>query len=130
MSFEELKKAAVRVHGEIQLREDCNAGTVGTALKAADGNIYTGICMDLLCGIGSCAEHAAVLEMLKARQTHVVEIITWGNGDSILPPCGRCRELLLQISDKNLYTKVYLSELVAIELKELLPHHWLVREGG
>ena len=130
MNFEELKQAALKIYGEIRLREDCNAGTVAAALRAADGKIYTGICMHLVCGIGTCAEHAAVLEMLKARQTHVLEIIAVGEDAAILSPCGRCRELLLQISDKNLGTRVYLSGSEAIELRELLPYNWLVSHVG
>jgi cytidine deaminase len=130
LNFQELKQSALRVYGEIQLREGFNAGTVAAALRAADGKIYTGICLHLACGIGTCAEHAAVLEMLKAHQTHVLEIIAVGTDAAVLPPCGRCRELLLQISDKNLNTKIYLTETEAIELRELLPHHWLVSDGG
>ena len=39
------------------------------ALETASGNVYTGINLDLACGIGFCAEHSAVAEMLKARET-------------------------------------------------------------
>jgi cytidine deaminase len=112
--------------GEISLRDDCNAGTVAAAILTRSGNIYTGICVHLVCGIGFCAEHAAVAEMLKARETEIRAIVAV-SARGVLPPCGRCRELLLQISDRNTDTLVAVNDSESMPLKDLIPKHWLVR---
>jgi cytidine deaminase len=67
---QELIKKAKTVLGEFQLaKQGLSAGSVSCALMTNAGTIYTGICLDLACGIGFCAEHAAIAEMLKARET-------------------------------------------------------------
>ena len=86
---DELIQHAQAVLGEFSLSvPDLTAGSVGAALVTRQGNIYTGICIDVTCGMGFCAEHAAVAEMLKARQTEIDMIVAVGEG-VILPPCGR-----------------------------------------
>ena len=124
MTAEELIEEAHKIVGKYKLSNaEFSAGTVGAALLTAKGNVYTGIDIDVACGIGFCAEHSAIAEMLKNRETQI-EIIVSTNAESIIPPCGRCRELMFQIDNKNLNTKVYLSEEEYITLDELLPNRW------
>jgi len=124
MTAEELIEAAHKIVGKYTLSNtDFSAGTVGTALLTAKGNVYTGIDIDVACGIGFCAEHSAIAEMLKNRETQI-EMIVATNSESIIPPCGRCRELMFQIDRKNLNTKVYLSKEKYMTLNELLPNRW------
>jgi len=42
----------------------------------------------------------------------------------ILPPCGRCREFIAQIDDRNMETKTVLPEMKEGPLKDLLPERW------
>jgi cytidine deaminase len=124
-SIQELIEAAKRVQGAFTLREDSlEAGCVGAALRSARGRIYTGICMDLACGIGFCAEHSAIAEMLKHRETRIAAIVAV-NAQGVIPPCGRCRELIAQLDEANSETAVILTPDRAVPLKELLPHYWL-----
>jgi cytidine deaminase len=124
VTIEELIEAAHKVVGKYKLSNaDFSAGTVGAALLTAKGNVYTGIDIDVACGIGFCAEHSAIAEMLKNRETQI-EMIVATNSESIIPPCGRCRELMFQIDYKNLNTKVYLSKEKYMTLDELLPMRW------
>jgi len=97
---------------------------VGAALLTAQGHTYTGICIDLACGLGFCAEVAAIAEMLKHRETHIVAVVAV-SGSRILPPCGRCRETLAQLDARNLDCRVIVAEDQDISLQELLPRHWL-----
>ena len=120
----ELVAIAEALVGEFDLTHNSSAAAVGAALRTRDGDIFTGICMQLSCGIGSCTEHGAVAEMLKHRQTEIEEIVAVGR-DGILPPCGRCRELLVQVSPENLNTHVILDETSGAQLAELMPMHWL-----
>lgn len=121
-----LIEAARAVYGEFTLGDGLGAGSCAAAILSADGHIYTGICMDLHCGIGFCAEHAAVAEMLKARETRIIAVVAVAvGGNEIAPPCGRCRELMIQIDDGNLDTQVILGRDTIKLLRELLPDHWL-----
>ncbi len=129
MSARKLIEEAHKILGEYTLSSNhYSAGSVAAALLTSQGNIYTGINIDIACGIGFCAEHSAIAEMLKNRETQI-EMIVAISDDSIRPPCGRCRELLFQIDTKNIHTKVYLSEEHYMTLDELLPNRWKPRAG-
>lgn len=124
INAKQLIKAARDVVGEYTLSHpDFSAASVGAALVTAEGNLYTGVNLDVACGIGFCAEHSAIAEMLKHRETQI-EMIVAVTADSIIPPCGRCRELMFQVNDNNKLTKVYLTEERYVTLNELLPIRW------
>jgi cytidine deaminase len=124
ITVEQLIKEAQNVLGEYTLSHpDYSAASVGAALLTVQGNVYNGTNLDIACGIGFCAEHSAVAEMLKHRETQI-DMIVAVKVEGIIPPCGRCRELLFQIDNKNVNTKVYISKEKYITLDELLPHRW------
>lgn len=111
--------------GEFSLtKPSLTAGDVGAALETAAGHVYTGINLDLACGIGFCAEHSAVAEMLKSRETIVRRIVAV-NSERIVAPCGRCREMLVQVDPQNLDCEVLLPDGASATLRELLPNAWL-----
>jgi cytidine deaminase len=125
MNNRQLIAEAKAILGEFQLAsKGLIAGNVSCALVTNKGNLYTGICLDLACGIGFCAEHSAIAEMLKARET-VINSIVAVNSSGIMMPCGRCRELMLQVSQENLKTKVVIDEENYWRLVDLLPKHWI-----
>ena len=49
----------------IKLKKNGEAGHVASALETINGAIYTGVCIDVPCSIGICAEQAAIAEMQK-----------------------------------------------------------------
>ncbi len=100
-----------------------SAGDVGAALLTDKGSIYTGICIDVACGIGFCAEHSAIAEMLKHRETHIVAVVAVGD-EAVMPPCGRCREFMMQIDERNADADVIVSADRVVKLRELLPFYW------
>lgn len=101
-----------------------SAGEVAAALITVQENIYTGICIDVACSLGFCAEHAAIAEMLKSHETEVKYIVAVREDGKILPPCGRCREMLMQINSNNRFANVIIDEDTSIQLSELLPYQW------
>ena len=121
---QELVESARALVTHMDLGPDRSAATVGCALRSASGTVFTGICIDLTSGIGFCAEHSAVAEMLKNNET-LIETIVAVSDSGIYPPCGRCRELLAQINARNSQTRVILGDDEILTLKELLPHHSL-----
>ena len=101
-------------------------GDVGSALLTDRGNTYVGVCIDTGSGIGFCAEHSAIAAMVTAGEFDIAAIVAvWKdeNGSTvILPPCGRCREFIRQVSETNLDTDVILESGI-VKLRELLPYH-------
>ena len=120
MNHKELIDLARKKVGLFTLGQNGSAGSVAAALLTKSNNLYTGICIDLPSGIGFCAEHAAISEMLKNRETEI-EMIVAVTDNKIYSPCGRCREMLYQINNKNLKAKIIISEEEIITLEELLP---------
>ena len=111
--------------GEFPLAtEYASAGYVSAAILSSADNIYTGICIDVSSGIGFCAEHAAIADMLKHRET-VIKMVVAVSPEGISPPCGRCREFMMLLDKENVNTQVIVAEGVIKPLKELLPYHWM-----
>ena len=121
MNQEELIEEATRFLGEFSLSDHgSSAGSVAAALLTRSGKVYTGICIDLPSGMGFCAEHSAIAEMLKNRETDIELIVAVGE-HGILPPCGRCREMMYQINKGNLRTNVIVGPNKIVQLDTLLP---------
>jgi cytidine deaminase len=107
-----------------KLAGDNSAGGVACALLSASGNLYFGVCIDINSGIGFCAEHSAIAAMITADESSISKIVAVCS-DVVLPPCGRCRELIYQIDHTNLLnTDVVLGPERTVKLKELLPYPW------
>ncbi len=101
------------------------SGRVGCALLADNGKIYTGVSIDLVCGLGNCAEYSAIAQMVKDRETVIKMIVSVYEGKDIIPPCGRCRELIAQLDTHNYETQVIIQNNICVPLSELLPSKWI-----
>ena len=98
---------------------------VGSALLTKEEKIFTGVSLDLGCGIGFCAEHSAIANMIShSNETEIKTIVAFG--DKIMYPCGRCREMIELINKRNRdNTEVIISKNKKVKLKELLPGEWM-----
>ncbi len=104
-------------------------GEVGSALLTTNGNIFRGVCIGYYCGLASCGEYQAIGAMISNGEKHIKTIVAvWlddkTNRYKVIPPCGKCREMIKQTSKKNMNTYVIISETKKVTLKELLPHPW------
>ena len=100
-------------------------GDVGCALLTDKGNVYLGVCIDVGSGIGFCAEHSAIAAMVTAGEYRIKRIVAVWQDESntyILSPCGRCREFMRQIDERNLEAEIILDHDRVMKLAELLPH--------
>ncbi len=123
----DLIATARAVCGEFRLSRHHSAASAAAAIRTAQGNVYTGVCIDLDCGLGFCAEASAVAEMLKHRETRIAAVVAVSE-DRIIPPCGRCREMLAQLDAGNMDCSVIIGEDRVVPLRQLLPDHWLSDE--
>ncbi|MEJ5105804.1 cytidine deaminase family protein [Chryseobacterium sp. MYb328] len=120
----DLKEIARQFAKSKTLNDFIEYGGVAAAIETADGNIYTGISIDTACSMGFCAEHSAVAEMLKNGEHNIKAIVAVGNDGNAVPPCGRCRELMSQLSKENLNAIIEVKNGVFVTLKELMPYDW------
>lgn len=124
---EELIEKAKSVTKPKKISGDFTIGDVGCALVTEENNIYLGVCIDVACGIGFCAEHSAIAAMITAGEYKIKKIVAVYTDGTILPPCGRCREFIRQIDEENWNTDVIIEKDKMVKLKELLPYHWMDR---
>ena len=123
MDFTDLVTRANSVRRPRDLSPDATAGTVGAALETDQGNVYLGVCIDVPCSLGFCAEHAAIAAMITAGESRITRIVAVGRS-GVMPPCGRCREFMVQVNHENLAAEVMVAEDTVVTVADLLPYHW------
>lgn len=99
-------------------------GDVGAAVEAEDGQVFTGACIGGHLSV--CAELGAVSQLVASTAPTITRIVAvWRDPADgalhIIPPCGRCRELLRVISQRNLEATVILGPGHTTTLRDLLP---------
>jgi cytidine deaminase len=104
-------------------------GDVASTLVTVDGNLFDGVCIDTGSS-GFCAERAAIAAMVTAGEYRIARIVAvwreWQGGSGelcVLPPCGACRQFMLNVDAANLDADVVLGPTESATLRELLPLH-------
>jgi cytidine deaminase len=121
----DLISRATAVLNPRRLSPTVEVGDVGCALVTTSGAIHVGVCIDAKCGVGFCAEHAAIASMVTHGESRIHTIVAVDWQKKILSPCGRCRELISQIDPGNGDTRILLANGQVMTLRQLLPEHWL-----
>jgi cytidine deaminase len=102
-------------------------GGVAACVVSHARNVFLGVDLDTSSGTGFCAEHSAIAATVTAGEYRIATIVAVWRDDQgrlyVLPPCGRCRELIRQLDEANLDTEVILGEGRRRPLRELLPEH-------
>ncbi|MDY3368015.1 MAG: cytidine deaminase [Zhenhengia yiwuensis] len=52
-----------------------DAGGVAAALLTKGGNIYTGVCIDISCTLGMCAERNAIANMITNGESQIEKVV-------------------------------------------------------
>ncbi|MEM7505160.1 MAG: cytidine deaminase [Pseudomonadota bacterium] len=109
------------------LSPTAEAGSVGCVLVSGSNALYRGVCIDTACSLGFCAEHTAIGAMITADESRIKTIVAVSHRDGgrVVPPCGRCRELIWQVDTRNRDTRVIAGPNEVVPLSTLLPRHWL-----
>ena len=102
------------------------AGGVAAAIETANGNIYTGVCIDTACSLGMCAERNAIASMITGGESRIKRLVcVMGSGRAGLP-CGACRELLMQLDSESPDIEILVDAdcVRTVLLKDLMPDWW------
>lgn len=97
---------------------------VGAALLTEEGKIYYGANIENASyGLTICAERTAVFTALINGERKFKAIAIAGDSDKYLPPCGACRQILLEFCGKDLEVIMVNSkgESKSMKMNELLP---------
>lgn len=96
--------------------------TVGAAIRARSGLIYAGVNID---GIhGACAEFIAAGAAITAGERVFDCVVAVYGGEAphkVLPPCGNCRQMLLEVSPDCQVILQVEGEYCKVQIRDLLP---------
>lgn len=122
--YKSLADEATKLSVPHKLTEEATAGFVGAALLASNGRVYTGVSLTGACGIQFCGEVGAIMSMLKDSVSQIKAIAAVSNDHKLMPPCGRCRELMFEIDRQNLQADMILENGRVVKLADIFPERW------
>ncbi len=97
---------------------------VGAAIRAADGQIFTGCNVENVAyPEGTCAEAGAIAAMIAAGAREIAEVIVVADSPVPITPCGGCRQKLAEFArpDTPVIMAGLQGELARMTVAELLP---------
>jgi cytidine deaminase len=97
---------------------------VGAALVTETGKLYSGCNVENTSyGLTICAERNAIFKMAAEGERKIAEILVIGDTEEFLPPCGACRQVMAEFSDKE--TVVYMcnkhGKVKKVFMSDILP---------
>lgn len=105
----------------IAARTDDRLHTTAAAARAGDGRILTGLNVFHFTG-GPCAELVVLGRAAAEGVDQLTQIVAVGDRDrGILSPCGRCRQVLLDLFPQILVVVWTGSTAQAVRIDELMP---------
>ncbi len=98
---------------------------VGAAVLTPQGRIYGGCNVENAAyPVGVCAEASAISAMVCAGDNRISEILVVGDGDTLVTPCGACRQRISEFSISS--TRIHIAGPGGVRHSftpdELLPH--------
>lgn len=121
-----LYQAALAVQNNRMVSPFIEAGGVAAALLTREGNIYVGVCIDMACSLGMCAERNAIANMITHGENKIEKIVAVMTDGQVGPPCGSCREMMMQLDKDSGEIEILLDleSEKSVRLKELVPDWW------
>jgi len=97
---------------------------VGAALLTKDGTIYKGANIENASyGLTICAERTAAFAAKLAKEDEFSSIAIASDSKDFIPPCGACRQVLLELCGEDLEVIITNGEddQKVLKIKELIP---------
>ena len=122
MDWERLYDCAKKAANPKKISEQICSGGVGAAVVSNKGNIYTGVCIDTDCSLGMCAERNAISTMITNQEFEVKMVVAVDKKGNVLPPCGACREFMMQLKNSQKTEIIIDNKGTVVKLKDLMPY--------
>ena len=122
--WEALYNAAKAVVNPKQISAQMCSGGVGAAVLTGKGNVYTGVCIDTDCSLGMCAERNAISTMITNGEFAIQMVVAVDKNGQVLPPCGACREFMMQLHNANEIQVLVDNAGTVVPLSALMPHSY------
>ncbi|MDE6413616.1 MAG: cytidine deaminase [Eubacterium sp.] len=116
--------AAKAVVNPKKISEQMCSGGVGAAVVTKNGNIYTGVCIDTDCSLGMCAERNAISTMITNGEFEIEMVVAVDKKGNVLPPCGACREFMLQLKNSSDIKVLVDNKGTVVKLRDLVPYSY------
>lgn len=104
---------------------------VSAGLRTSEGSEFFGLCIDAKTStVGMCAEFSAIGTMVTRGESKINTIVavSWRGRDAceVIPPCGKCRDLIRGFGDPFVILQVgrRLGDSRKVRLSELVPYPW------
>lgn len=123
-TWQTVYNAARAVVNPKKISEQICSGGVGAAVVTKKGNIYTGVCIDTDCSLGMCAERNAISTMITNGEFEIKMVAAVDKKGRVLPPCGACREFMMQLKNSSDIEVLVDNKGTVIKLKELMPYSY------
>lgn len=102
---------------------------VGAALLMRDGSVFGGCNVENASyGLAICAERAAMTSAIAAGKRDPLAIAVSGSGDIHCPPCGACRQFLIEFNPEMEIFLMKDGRVVSLNLANLLPHRFILED--
>jgi cytidine deaminase len=97
---------------------------VGAAVQGGSGAVYAGCNVENAAyPAGTCAEEGAIAAMVAAGERRLAAILVFGDGQTLVTPCGACRQRIREFGAPE--TPIHVAGPQGVEatfvLDELLP---------
>ena len=102
---------------------------LGAALLCKNGKVYTGTNIENASyGLTNCAERTAIFKAVSSGDKEFEAIVIRSNDNSFPYPCGACRQVMAEFSDKDFKVAVanLNGEIKVFTLDELLPQTFVL----
>lgn len=126
--WKEMLQAARAVQNGRKISDFVDAGRVAAAILSSSGKIYTGVCVDTCSTLGICAERNAIFNMITNGEQEIERVLAIMSNGKSGPPCGACRELMVQLMPgryQNIQVLIDLETEEIVTLDELTPKWWI-----
>ena len=97
---------------------------VGAALLASNGKIYKGCNVEISTyALTICAERTAIFKAISEGDHHFKAIAVVSDDPGYTPPCGACRQVLMDLAGNIDFLMVNgKGKVKVLKMRELLPH--------
>lgn len=122
MTFDKLIKIGINKISSQRVNNYLKYGDCICVIESAKGNIFIGINAKFS-NFGYCAEQSAILNMISNNEFEIKKIVTISKVGDVVPPCGRCLEMISQTKNAN-QIDIAISKYASKKLNDIYPFDW------